>query len=54
MTKIELQILKNQVVLMHMVHALSHMWSADKAELIGKIMKPSLDATVDLIEEATR
>jgi hypothetical protein len=54
MTKIELQSLKNQIFLMQALHALSHMWSRDKADMIKQIVQPAIDGTMALIEDETK
>jgi hypothetical protein len=53
MTKIELQVLKNQISLMHALMAIGRMLGASDRQKIDKIVQPAIDGTVDLIEQET-
>jgi predicted peptidase len=47
MTKIELQILKNQIFLMHALMAIGRMLGSSDRQKIDMIVKPAIDGTMD-------
>jgi hypothetical protein len=51
MTKIELQILKNQIILMLALKTIGHMLGSSDREMIDKIVEPSINGTIDLIRD---